>query len=304
MEILPILLTILGLSLFEVITSVDNAIINAEVLTTMGQRARRWFLTWGIFSSVFVVRGLLPLIIVWASAPSLGFVGAFTAALSNDPKVAGIIEKASILPLSLGGTFLIFIFLSWLFLEPKYFGLRGERFIQDQGGWFYTVVSVLLTILVWFALQIDPMLAFGIVLGSTIFFIVHGFRQYAEAQEKKLTKPGRSDISKLLYLEVIDGSFSIDGIVGAFAFTFSVPLILIGNGIGAVVLRKMTVSNIERVKKYKYLKNGAMYSVLILGAIMLFRSFGYHIPEIISPIATFFIIGYFFYKSWRLNQAN
>jgi len=83
-----------------------------------------------------------------------------------------------------------------------------------------------------------------------------------------------SDWSKILYLEVIDATFSIDGVVGAFAFTLSVPLILIGNGIGAFVVRELTISNIDRVKRYIYLKNGAMYSIFVLGTIMVLDSFG------------------------------
>lgn len=73
-----------------------------------------------------------------------------------------------------------------------------------------------------------------------------------------------TDISKILYLEVIDMTFSIDGVLGAFAFTLSVPLILLGNGIGAYVVRSLTIHNIERVKRYIYLKNGAMYSIGVL----------------------------------------
>ena len=106
-----------------------------------------------------------------------------------------------------------------------------------------------------------------------------------------------SDIGKIAYLEVLDSTFSIDGVVGAFAFTFSIPLILLGNGLGALVLRKLTVSNIERIKKYKYLKNGAMYSILFLGAIMILDSFGFSIPPWLSPIITFGTVGYFFLKS-------
>ena len=114
-----------------------------------------------------------------------------------------------------------------------------------------------------------------------------------------------SDISKILYLEVIDMTFSIDGVLGAFAFTLSVPLILIGNGVGAFIVREFTIRNIERIKKYTYLKNGAMYSILFLGSIMLLDSFGFHIPQWLSPVVTFLVIGYFFNKSRRvLSQQN
>jgi hypothetical protein len=104
-------------------------------------------------------------------------------------------------------------------------------------------------------------------------------------------------MSKILYLEVIDTTFSIDGVLGAFAFTLSVPLIIIGNGLGALVVRQLTIGNIKRIKKYKYLKNGAMYSVLALGVIMITDGFGVHVPSWVSPIVTFLILGYFFWKS-------
>lgn len=297
MEIVFLLLTVLGLSLFEIITSIDNAIINAEVLSGMSKKARRWFLLWGFIFAVFVVRGLLPFFIVWVANPGLGPIGAITAAFSNDPHVIEAIEQTSPLLLLGGGVFLLFLFFHWLFLEPKNFGLRGERFFQAQGAWFFAVVSILLTIIVWFALEISSLLGFAAVVGSTTFFIIHGFRQFAESQEKKLLSSGMSDLSKIAYLEVLDATFSIDGVIGAFAFTFSVPLILLGNGLGALVLRKLTVSNIERIKQYKYIKNGAMYSILFLGTIMILDGFGFHIPHWISPAITFGTVGYFFYKS-------
>ncbi len=297
MEFLPLIVTIAGLCLFEVISSVDNAIINAEVLTTMSKKARKWFLLWGILFAVFIIRGLLPWAIIWATIPSLGPIGALTATFSNDPRVVEAIETSSPILLMGGGVFLLFLFFHWLFVEPKNYGLKGERFFQSQAPWFYAVVSILLTVIVWFALKQNPFIAFGAVVGSTAFFITHGFKQNAESEEKRLMEKGRSDISKILYLEVIDATFSIDGVLGAFAFTLSVPLILLGNGLGAIVLRQLTIGNIERIKKYQYLKNGAMYSILFLGSIMVLDAFGFHIPHWLSPIATFGVVGYFLYKS-------
>lgn len=304
MEIGFLLLTVLGLSLFEIITSVDNAIINAEVLSGMTQKARRWFLTWGFLFAVVVVRGLLPFLIVFISNPTIGPIGVLTAAFSSDPRTIEAIEESSPYLLIGGGVFLIFLFFHWLFLEPKNFGLRGERFFHAQGAWFFAVVSVLLAVIVWFALQKSDILGFSAVVGSTAFFIIHGFRQYAQDQEKKLLSSNVSDASKIAYLEVLDSTFSIDGVIGAFAFTFSVPLILLGNGMGALVLRKLTISNIDRIRKYAYLKNGAMYSILVLGTIMILDSFGFHVPSWLSPVVTFGAVGYFFYKSKKnLNQT-
>ncbi|MEK6827917.1 MAG: DUF475 domain-containing protein, partial [Nanoarchaeota archaeon] len=230
-----IILIILGLSLFEIIISVDNAIINAEVLGTMSKRGRKWFLFWGIIIAVFLVRGLLPWLIIWASNPSLGFLGSFTASFSSDPHVKEIIEQSAPILLIGGGTFLIFLFLHWIFLEPKHYGLIGEEFIHKKGVWFFAIVSVLLSVIVWLAIKINPLMAFGAVIGSTAFFITHGFKENAQQAEKMMLEgsSNMSDLSKIFYLEVIDATFSIDGVLGSFSFTFSIPLILIGNGIGA-----------------------------------------------------------------------
>ncbi len=297
MDFLSGLLIIAGLCLFEVISSIDNAIINAEVLSTMQAKARRWFLLWGMLFAVFLIRGLLPWLIVWLTTPQLNPWQALTATFSSDPRVAEAVELSAPILLIGGGTFLIFLFFHWLFMEDKNYGLHGERFFHTQSIWFFAVVAVLLTVIVWFALHKNPLMAFGAVVGSTAFFITHGFKQNAEQGEKNLLQKNMSDVSKILYLEVIDATFSIDGVLGAFAFTLSVPLILFGNGVGAIVVREMTIHNIEKIKKYIYIKNGAMYSILFLGAIMLLDSFGYPVPSWASPLITFAAVGYFFYKS-------
>jgi uncharacterized protein len=297
MNLISILITVLGLALFEAISSIDNAIINASVLTTMKEKARRWFLLWGMFFAVFLIRGVLPWLIVWAVNPGLGPIGALMASLSSDPQVIATIEESAPILLMGGGVFLLLLFFHWLFLEEKNYGFFMEKFFYKNGVWFYAIASVLLSAIVWFSLQIQDMLAFSAVLGSTAFFITHGFKQNAEAAEKDLVTSHRSDISKILYLEVIDATFSIDGVLGAFAFTLSIPLILLGNGIGAIIVRQMTVSNIEHIKKYRYLKNGAMYSILFLGAFMVLEGFHIDLPHLLSPIVTFVSIGYFFWKS-------
>jgi hypothetical protein len=98
---------------------------------------------------------------------------------------------------------------------------------------------------------------------------------------------------------VIDATFSIDGVLGAFAFTLSVPLIIIGNGIGALVVRQITISNVDRIKSFLFLKNGAMYSILFLGCIMVLDGFGLVVPVWLSPLVTFGVVGFFYFKSVR-----
>jgi uncharacterized protein len=177
--------------------------------------------------------------------------------------------------------------------------LIGERFFSRNGVWFYAISSLILTFIVWLSLKHNQMMALGAVVGSTAFFITHGFKQNAEQNEQTLMKKSSnmSDLSKILYLEVIDATFSIDGVLGAFAFTMAVPIILIGNGLGAIVVRQITVGNIENIKKYRYLKNGAMYSILFLGIVMIADSFGFKFDFWVSPLITVFVIGFFFLKS-------
>lgn len=305
-DISSMILIVLGLALFETVSSIDNAVINAEVLRTMSAKARRWFLVWGMLLAVFVVRGLLPWVIIWVSNPSLGFIGSLTATFSSNPLVIQAIEQSAPILLMGGGVFLVFLFFHWLFMEPKIYGLHAEKFFEKQAVWFYAVVSIILAILAWYSMKRNPFIAFGAVVGSTAFFITHGFKQNAEKAEHQMLhdKSNLSDWSKILYLEVIDTTFSVDGVLGAFAFTLSIPLILLGNGIGAVVVRQLTVGNIEKIKKYKFLKNGAMYSVLALGIIMITDSFGVHIPSWVSPVITFTILGYFFWKSKKVLERE
>jgi len=196
MDVISMILVVAGLCLFETISSIDNAIINADVLSTMGKKGRQWFLTWGLIFAVFVIRGLLPWLIVWVATPSLGPVGAFMSAFSSDPEVVEAIEESAPMLLIGGGTFLVFLFFHWLFLEPKNYGLRGEKFIASQGVWFYAIVSILLTVLVYLAINRHPMMALGAVIGSTAFFITHGFKQNAEENEQKLMGSNMSDVSK------------------------------------------------------------------------------------------------------------
>lgn len=300
MPIGEIVVIVLGLTLFETITSIDNAVVNADILGTMSYRWRKWFLFYGILFAVFVVRGALPLLIVKLSTPGLSFVEVFTATFTSGGVAKDAIEHQAPILLAGGGLFLVFLFLHWLFIEDKKYAFFLERHIHQRlFFWFYAIVSTLLFVVVWLSIRTNPSAAVGAVAGSTVFFIVSGFRKNAEETEKRLVSGHLTDISKVLYLELIDMTFSIDGVLGAFAFTISVPLILLGNGIGAFLVRYLTVRGIKTVKKYAYLKNGAMYSVGLLGTIMIFESFGHDVYTWLPPLLTFLLVGFFFLLSKR-----
>ena len=307
MDILYAVVVVVGLVVFESVCSIDNAIINADILSTMKHWARRWFLTWGLVIAVFVVRGVLPWLIIWASAPSLGPIGALTATFSGDETAAEAIAMSAPFLLIAGGVFMLFLFLHWFIAEEKNCIVPGERFMTKLGPWFYAIAAVILLVLVVFTVPINPYLGVAAVAGATVYFVMMGFRLFADKKTHELESGQvtgekahkHSDISKLLLLEVIDATFSVDGVIGAFAFTMSVPLILIGNGIGALVVRELTVRNIENIKKFAYLKNGAMYSILCLGIVMCSEGFGLEYPMWLPPLTTVVIVSIFFLLSVR-----
>ena len=247
-----IVVVVLGLCIFEVISSVDNAVINAHVLKTMPDKYRRFFLLWGLLFAVFVVRGVLPFIIVWIANPDLGIWQVVTATFSNSPEIKEYLEKSKPLLLIGGGIYLFFVFLAWIFLEEKKYAFLVEGFIHRQGVWFYALASIITTGVVYYSLKQNSIMALAATIGVSAFFITDGFKKNAEEKEKQLLDPSMSAWSKILYLEVLDTSFSIDGVIGAFAFTMSIPLIIIGNGLGAFVVREMTIRGIDFITKFEF----------------------------------------------------
>lgn len=312
MDILYAVVVVVGLVVFESVCSIDNAIINADILSTMKEWARRWFLTWGLVIAVFVVRGILPWLIIWVSAPSLGPIGALTATFSGDETAAQAIEMSSPFLLIAGGIFMLFLFLHWFMAEEKNCIVPGERVMTKQASWFYAAASLILLGIIVFSIPINPYLGAAAAAGAAVYYVMMGFRLFADKKTHEL-ESGKvsgdkahkhSDISKLMLLEVIDATFSVDGVVGAFAFTMSVPLILIGNGIGALVVRELTVRNIENIKKFAYLKNGAMYSIMCLGIVMCSEAFGVDYPMWLAPLTTIIIVGVFLFLSVRKIKRN
>lgn len=296
---------VLGLCVFEIISSVDNAIVNAHVLKTMPEKYRKIFLFWGLLFAVFLVRGLLPFIIVWLANPSFGIMEVWSAAFSNSPAILESLNKSKPLLLLGGGIYLFLVFLAWMFLEEKKYAFLAEGFLHRQGAWFYAFASIITTTTVYFALKINPALALAATIGVSAFFITDGFKKNAEEQEKTLlTSHSMSAWSKIMYLEVLDASFSLDGVIGAFAFTMSVPLIILGNGLGAFIVREMTIKGIDFISKFAYLKNGAMYSIGVLGGIMVLEAYGHEFPFWLAPLSTISLLVIFLLLSVAVNKKE
>jgi hypothetical protein len=230
--------------------------------------------------------------------------GIFLAFSGQSDIAAKAIELQKPIILMFGGVFLLYLYFHWLFLEKKE-PLFIERYLKEKHGvWFFAFAAISLVVIMYLA-QANPMVMLAAAIGSATFFILYGLKETAESGERNMMvgSSGLSDLSKFVYLEVLDTTFSFDGVVGAFAFTINLLLILIGLGIGAIVVRELTIKGIDTIGKYKYLKNGALTSIGFLGLFMLVESFSIELPSYIPTIVTFVVIGIAFYKSRQLIKS-
>jgi len=291
---------VLGLLVFEVVNSIDNAIVNAHVLKTMSLLWRKRFLLVGILTSVFLVRFLLPLFIVWVSVPTISLPSLIGSFVGGNNVAANTINLQKPIILTFAGIFLLYLYFHWLFLEKKE-PLYIERFLKTKHGvWFFGFAAVILVIVMYLA-RANPMMMLAAAIGSATFFLLYGLRETMEHNQQNLPEPSYlGDFSKFVYLEVLDATFSFDGVIGSFAFTINLLLIFIGIGAGAVVVRQLTVKGIDKVAKYRYLKNGAMTSIGFLGIFMLVEALGFELPPYVPIAATLLIVGLAFWKSRQL----
>ncbi len=299
MTIAEIIIVVFGLALFEIISSVDNAIINAHVLKTLPEKYKKFFLTWGLLVAVFAVRGVLPFLIVWMANPAFSFLQVVGFVFHPTGDISKYVEQSQALLLLGGGVYLFLIFLNWIFMEEKKYAFLVEEFVHKQSIWFYAFASLFFAIIIYFSIKVNPILALSAAIGSTAFFVTDGFKKNAESKEKELLSGSMSAISKILYLEILDATFSIDGVIGAFAFTIFVPLIFLGNGLGAYIVRELTVRGTNVISKFAYLKNGAMYSIGVLGGMMVLEAFGHGFPFWVAPLNTLLLLVIFMGLSLR-----
>ncbi len=190
-----------GLIVFEVVNSLDNAIVNASVLKTMSILWRRRFLIIGILTSVFIVRFFLPFIIVWLSVPTIQVADIFLAFLGQSEVAAQAIDLQKPLILMFGGVFLLYLYFHWLFLEKKE-PLFLERYLKEKHGvWFFAFAAIFLVVIMFFA-RSNATMMLAAAIGSATFFILYGLKETAEANERNMVAgaSGLSDFSKFVYL--------------------------------------------------------------------------------------------------------
>lgn len=283
------LFTVIVLTLLETTFSADNAVVNSKVLVTMSPFWQKLFMTAGIFIAVFIVRFALPIIIVKLSA-GIGFSHVIDLALHHPQAYEHELTKAEPVISAFGGTFLLMITLSyfidynkkthWLPFLEKYLGKLGKF---DN----VTVFIMLLTSLVIYA-TVDPIHHSTIFLASISAMALHiglelisAAMGNAEDKTKVKHRVGLAAFSAFMYLEILDASFSLDGVIGAFALTGDIILIIAGLGAGAIWVRAMTIHLVRAniLSKYVFLEHGAHWAIGFLGGIMLLKLYGVVLPE-------------------------
>ena len=309
---LAALFTTIVLTLLETTFSADNAVVNSKVLVTMSPLWQRLFMTVGIFIAVFVVRFALPILIVMATA-GLGFSDVLNLALNHPEEYAHELEESAPVINAFGGTFLLMIALSYFIDYQKQTHWLGflERYLGKLGRFDNLTVFVMLlaSIVVYFT--VDPELHATVLIASIAAMALHIGLQLVSAamgghekHSKTLHKVGIAAFAAFMYLEVLDASFSLDGVIGAFALTNSVVIIMAGLGAGAVWVRAMTIHLVRTnaLKKYIFLEHGAHWAIAFLGAIMMLELYHVEIPEwIVGSLGIVFITAAIW---WSVRHAK
>lgn len=277
------------LSILEVTFSFDNAVINSRVLAKMSKLWQTLFLTVGILIAVFGVRFVLPIFIVMVPT-GLGFGDVITLALSEPERYAHALETAGPMISAFGGSFLAMIGLAY-FIDPKkrtHWITPFERPLARLGKIHFVHVYIMLAIAAALYATTSADQKIAVVLASLTGIVLHVIIDVVgRLMDKK--QPGASAIPQVgmaafvsfMYLEVLDASFSLDGVIGAFALTSSVLLIMAGLGVGALWVRSLTVYMVrtKTLARYKFLEQGAHWAIIILGMIMFAKLYSLHPPE-------------------------
>ena len=291
-------LTALGVALIlgimEVSLSFDNAVVNASVLKTWDPFWQKLFLGVGIIIAVFGMRLLFPLVIV-AQAADLGLLEVWNLALSDPKQYAAHLTDHHAEVAAFGGMFLLLVFLNFLLDDSKEMHWLGH--IEEKLGTLGKVSSISVMIalgalMASLGLVAEAQKMVVLMAGLWGILIYVGVDTISSLLEKSEAEgPGvgemvkRGGIGAFLYLEVLDASFSFDGVIGAFAITTDVVIIMLGLAIGAMFVRSMTVYLVRQgtLDEFVYLEHGAHYAIGILALIML-ASMKYHVPEVFTGL--------------------
>lgn len=287
------------LAILEVTLSFDNAVVNARVLTRMSEKWQQRFLTWGILIAVFGTRLIFPAVIVGFAA-WISPLAAASLALSNPDEYARLIEHASPSILAFGGIFLLMVSLKYFFDTGKnvHWLAKVERHLARWGRIEAIELAIALTVLLVLSFmtahQTEVLIA-GLI-GLLTFIVMQGVTSTLDLKAEAAT----GGAAFFVYLEILDASFSLDGVIGAFALTTAIPIIFVGLGIGAIFVRSITVYLVRRhtLEAFKYLEHGAHWAILGLGLSMLV-GIVVHVPEIVVGFIGLFFVTLAYFSSRR-----
>lgn len=293
------------LSILEITLSFDNAVVNAKVLTRMNEVWQKRFLTWGIFAAVFLTRLVLPILIVSASVLLAPLVVA-QLALFDSVRYVHLLEDARYLIGAFGGSFLLMVSLKYFFDDAKDVHWIDviEKHLARWGRIEAIEIALALIALLGISFAVPEhradILAAGII-GVTLFIIMQGLASSFSIEADKAVAGG--SFALFVYLNILDSAFSLDGVVGAFAITKNLPVIVAGLGIGAYFVRTITVYLVRKktLSTLRYLEHGAHWAIFGLAASMLLGLF-MHIPESVTGLIGLIFAIAAYYSSLRHMQ--
>lgn len=299
------------LSVLEVSLSFDNAVVNAIVLKKMTPLWQHRFLTWGIAIAVFGMRLVFPLILVGVMA-NINPIDAIVLAATKPDEYAQIMMSAHVSIAAYGGAFLFMVALKYFFEEEKdvHWISVIEKPISQLGRMKSVEIAVTLITLYIFSLyQKDhEQMSFLVsgIWGLVTYVAVDGIGAFLQSpDETNQLDLNKASMGMFLYLEVLDASFSFDGVVGAFAVTNNLFIIMIGLGVGAMFVRSLTIMLVDKgtLAEYRYLEHGAFYAIGALAVIM-FMGTIHHIPEVITGLIGAAFIAISLWASINYNKKN
>lgn len=304
----------------ECFVSLDNAIINSKLLSSLSDFWVRMFLGVGILVAVFGVRFLLPVILVSATT-GLNPIKVVQLAFENgDPHVEGTygyyVTAAHPQLASIAGVFLLMLFLSWLFGEKEHPWIKPIEVPAGKLGGFGGLPTILTLIAIIIYANINPehttdILISGVI-GLVSFLAIDGLSElFGDDEDENDTtgeivkKTGRAGFLGFLYIEAIDASFSMDSLGAGLAITSNIIILMLGLGVGALYVRSMTIyfSKSGSLNLYRYLESGAMWAIGIL-AFILFYSISHHVPEMVTGGVGITVIGLAFLFSVLANKRD
>ena len=292
---LAVFITII-LAVLETSLSFDNAVVNAMKLEKMSKVWQHRFLTWGIAIAVFGMRFIFPILVV-AIFAHLDMLTVTKIAISDSDKYAHYLQLAHAPIVTFGGLFLIMLFLNYFFNHEK--EIHWIKFLEKPISHLDNIrgIEIIISLGVLLFLQgfipdaekVSVIIA-GI-LGIITFLAIDGISNFLEYHEQKRASQCLTDAVKcgglvsFLYLELIDASFSLDGVLGAFALSDDVIIIAIGLGIGAMFVRSLTLLIVETktLAKFIYLEHGAHWAIGALAIIMLITTVK-SVPEVVTGL--------------------